>query len=69
MCACKGCTERHPGCHDRCPKYEEYKSQLNTIKAARRTDEAGKYYATQRVAASKVAIAHKKAKATYGRSW
>lgn len=69
MCACKGCVSRHPGCHDRCPQYAEYKSRIDAVKAAKKIDEASKYYATQRVAASKIAIAHKKAKATYGRNW
>ena len=23
---CKGCTERYPGCHDRCSKYQEAKA-------------------------------------------
>lgn len=25
---CKDCPERHPICHDSCPKYAEYKRQL-----------------------------------------
>lgn len=25
---CKDCPERHPVCHDSCPKYAEYKRQL-----------------------------------------
>lgn len=69
MCACKGCTERQLGCHDRCPHYAEYRSRLDAAKEAKKIDEASKYYATQRVAANKIALAHKKAKATYGKAW
>lgn len=25
---CKDCPDRHPVCHDSCPKYAEYKRQL-----------------------------------------
>lgn len=25
---CKDCPDRHPICHDSCPKYAEYKRQL-----------------------------------------
>ena len=25
---CKDCHDRHPVCHDSCPKYAEYKRQL-----------------------------------------
>lgn len=24
---CKDCSERHPGCHDRCEGYQEYKKE------------------------------------------
>ena len=27
MTPCKDCPERHPVCHDTCPKYAEFKRQ------------------------------------------
>lgn len=33
---CNGCVapERHPGCHDKCPKYIEAKAQHDALKEA-----------------------------------
>ena len=30
---CKGCPDRHPICHDSCPKYAEYKRLLKEQRA------------------------------------
>ena len=30
---CKNCPNRHPVCHDSCPKYAEYKRQLKEQRA------------------------------------
>lgn len=27
--SCKGCSERTPGCHGKCPKYKEYRAELD----------------------------------------
>jgi hypothetical protein len=34
--SCYGCVppERHPGCHDKCPKYLEEKARHNALKEA-----------------------------------
>ena len=29
---CYGCTERNPGCHDRCVRYAEYKAKSEALK-------------------------------------
>ena len=29
---CKGCEERYLGCHDRCPKYAEFKKRHEAVK-------------------------------------
>lgn len=29
---CKGCTERHAGCHDRCEKYKAWKAECQRLK-------------------------------------
>lgn len=34
---CKGCTERKPGCHDKCEKYKKYKAQNEEIRERRRS--------------------------------
>ena len=26
---CKGCSERHPGCHDHCEEYKEWKDRYH----------------------------------------
>ena len=31
--ACKDCTDRHPGCHDKCPKYQEEKQEFENRKS------------------------------------
>ena len=31
-CPCKGCEERHCACSDTCPKYKEYKAELEKQK-------------------------------------
>lgn len=33
---CKDCAERHPICHDHCPKYLEYRAERNRIIRERR---------------------------------
>ena len=30
---CKGCGDRHSGCHDSCQGYQEYRAVLDRIKA------------------------------------
>lgn len=30
-CCCKGCTERYPLCHDSCPKYKEFRAEIEKI--------------------------------------
>lgn len=32
---CKDCPDRHPICHDSCPKYAEYKRQLKAERISR----------------------------------
>lgn len=31
---CKGCTERYPGCHDHCEKYDTWKAEIKKQKDA-----------------------------------
>lgn len=31
-CPCKGCEERHCACSDTCPKYKEYRAELEKQK-------------------------------------
>lgn len=31
---CKGCPERHPGCHDKCEKYQAEKAEYQARKEA-----------------------------------
>ena len=33
---CKDCTDRHPGCHDKCPRYSEWKANLEKVNEERR---------------------------------
>lgn len=37
-CPCKGCTERTPGCHDHCEKYQPWKKAREECKAAERRE-------------------------------
>lgn len=37
---CKDCPDRHPICHDSCPKYAEYKRQLKEQHAYTKTKNA-----------------------------
>lgn len=30
---CKDCKERYLGCHDRCPRYKEFKAKIANIKS------------------------------------
>lgn len=32
--SCKGCTERHVGCHSTCPEYTEWKSKRERMNEA-----------------------------------
>ena len=36
--SCKDCVapKRHPGCHDKCPEYQEQKAKYDEIKEAER---------------------------------
>lgn len=36
MPPCKGCPERHPGCHDHCERFKEYKLIREKENEARR---------------------------------
>ena len=33
---CKGCDERHVGCHDRCERYAEWRAKANKANEERR---------------------------------
>lgn len=33
---CKDCPDRHPGCHDKCPGYAEWKSKLEKVNSERK---------------------------------
>lgn len=33
---CKDCKDRHPGCHDSCPKYAEFRKQVEEEREAER---------------------------------
>ena len=33
---CKDCQDRHPGCHDKCHRYAEWKSKLEKVNDERR---------------------------------
>ena len=33
---CKGCLERTPGCHDKCVKYKEWRSNLDELNKRRK---------------------------------
>ena len=37
---CKGCSERHEGCHGHCDKYKAFREWLDGVNAARRREEA-----------------------------
>ena len=30
--SCYDCHDRHPGCHDKCPKYKEYRKEIDTLR-------------------------------------
>ena len=34
---CKGCTEREPGCHDRCARYKAWRAEWDNYKEKHRT--------------------------------
>lgn len=36
---CVDCKERHTACHDHCPKYKEWKAEVQKIKEAKRAYE------------------------------
>ena len=33
---CKDCTDRYPGCHDKCSGYADWKSKLENVNEERR---------------------------------
>ncbi len=35
---CKGCTERHPGCHTVCEEYKDFKAQKDAERESRRRE-------------------------------
>ena len=51
--SCKGCEDREPGCHDRCPKYQEEKrindERKHTIWLARHKENMLNDYAVKSV--------------------
>ena len=38
-CKCKGCTERHVGCHSECEHYKEFKNKLDKQHELKHQDE------------------------------
>ncbi len=34
---CVDCAERHTACHDNCPKYHDWKAEVEKIKEAKKT--------------------------------
>ena len=39
---CTDCSERHTACHDNCPKYHEWKAELQKVKEAKKAYEQEK---------------------------
>ena len=33
---CQGCSDREPGCHDRCEKYQKFKTEIEHDKKLKR---------------------------------
>ncbi len=45
---CKGCPDRVLGCHDHCPKYKEFKKEIERINKKRRLEEMKEEYSKTR---------------------
>lgn len=47
---CKDCADRHPNCHARCPKYQEFRAQREQIYNARveRSDTCDFYFSVRK---------------------
>ncbi len=43
-CACKGCTERHVGCHSSCPKYKAFLEENEKRKQEERNESYNRAY-------------------------
>lgn len=44
-CSCKDCADRFVGCHDACPKYKQFRVELEALKEARRHEAMLEEYA------------------------
>lgn len=47
---CNDCTNRHPGCHDKCEKYNREKAEWERRKAIRDRDKDAWYYTNKTIA-------------------
>lgn len=41
---CRGCADRHPGCHDSCIKYAEFRKQVEAEREAERRVKQNELY-------------------------
>lgn len=50
MSPCTDCAERHTACHDKCPKYQEWKAEAEKVKQQRKSymDERQQIYEEQK---------------------
>lgn len=42
---CKGCTDRQPGCHDKCDKYKAFNDEREAIRNKRHVNVESRAYA------------------------
>ena len=42
---CKGCTDRQPGCHDKCNKYKAFNDEREAIRNKRHVNVESRAYA------------------------
>ena len=47
---CNDCTNRHPGCHDKCEKYKREKAEWDRMKAERDKDKSAWDYVNTSIA-------------------
>ena len=66
--SCKGCEERHPGCHGKCEKYQSERAEHERLKALYNSDrEARIYVADAMIRSKKIAYKRHKNDADYNR--
>ena len=66
--SCKGCEERHPGCHGKCEKYQSERAEHERLKALYNSDREARIYTSEAMAKSKKITSYRQRKgANYNR--